>query len=139
MPSLTRWYLKSALVWLVAALMAWTLLALRPLLGLPAALSALSPVAVHLLMVGWVTQLIFGIVFWMFPKPAPARAEWHRRVGMLTWLCLNAGLLARALGEPALALGGGAAAGFLVAVAAVLQLGAGWLFVATTWPRVRVR
>jgi hypothetical protein len=139
MPTLTRWYLKAALVWLVAALLASALLTVRSILGLPDALAVLQPVAIHLLMVGWVTQLIFGVVYWMFPKPAPARAELHRQLGQATWLALNAGLLARAIGEPAVALGMGALAAAFVVVSALLQLTAGWIFVATTWPRVRER
>jgi hypothetical protein len=139
MPRLTRAYLKAALAWLVVALAASALLALAPLLGAPAEWAALAPTALHLFTVGWLTQLIFGVVYWMFPKPAPVQAEWHRRAGWATWLVLNAGLAARALGEPALALGGGTAAMALVGAAALLQLAAGWLFVATTWPRVRLR
>lgn len=32
------------------------------------ALGGLFPVYIHLFMLGWLTQLIFDVVFWMFPK-----------------------------------------------------------------------
>ena len=62
MPALTRTYLKCALLWLVAALAAWALQALGPLTGGRPEWAALGPTAVHLFVVGWLTQLIFGIV-----------------------------------------------------------------------------
>lgn len=139
MPTLTRWYIKTALLWLAAAFLVAALLALRPLLRLPDGLGTLQPVYFHLLMVGWVTQLIFGVVFWLFPKPEPAWAERSETLGWLTWAALNGGLLLRAAAEPAVALNAAGGAGSLLALAALLQLLAGWLFVATTWPRVRRR
>ena len=139
MPTLTRWYLKSALVWLAAAGIVGAAAALSPLLRLPPVLTALRPVYVHVLMVGWVTQLIFGIAHWMFPKPAAARAERGERLGWLTWLALNGGLALRVVAEPVAAGHPGGAAAWFLALSAVLQLLAGWLFVAATWPRVRSR
>lgn len=139
MPTLTRWYLKSALVWLAAAGIVGAAVTLSPLLRLPPVLTALRPVYVHLLMVGWVTQLIFGVAHWMFPKPVAAWAERGQRLGWLTWLALNAGLVLRLAAEPVVAEQPGGAAGWALALSAGLQLLAGWLFVAATWPRVRSR
>jgi len=55
MPALARWFVRTALVYLVAALLAGVALMLGPVLNLPPAISALQPVYFHLLMVGWVT------------------------------------------------------------------------------------
>jgi hypothetical protein len=63
MPRLARWHLRTALAYFVLALLAGVLLAGRAILPLPTWVNALSPVYFHLLMVGWVTQLIFGVVF----------------------------------------------------------------------------
>jgi len=30
--------------------------------------NGLFPVYIHLLVFGWLTQLIFGVIYWMFPK-----------------------------------------------------------------------
>ncbi|MGW8249659.1 MAG: hypothetical protein ACWGO1_03380, partial [Anaerolineales bacterium] len=68
MPVLTRWFLKSSLLFLVLSALLGVLLAARAPLGLPGAIGAFNPLFFHLFMVGWVTQLIFGVVFWMFPK-----------------------------------------------------------------------
>ncbi len=68
MPKLSRWFVKSALICLVLGSLAGGLS-----LGGPG-LAALAPLAWHLLAVGWATQLIFGVAFWMFPLVKPARA-----------------------------------------------------------------
>jgi hypothetical protein len=43
------------------------LLALGASVTLPAFTKNLSPIFFHFFMVGWVTQMIFGVAFWMFP------------------------------------------------------------------------
>ena len=139
MPILTRLFIKTALLYLVAALLAGVLLLARPALSLPDQIVALTPVYFHLLMVGWVTQLVFGVAHWMFPKYSQARPRGSERLGWATYFMLSAGLILRAVGEPLAALQVGAFFGWLVAASAVLQLLAGWAFVANTWSRVRER
>nr|MBI2905628.1 hypothetical protein [Chloroflexota bacterium] len=68
MPTLTRWFIKTALVYLVVALLVGALFVMRNLIDLPPIVGALGPVYFHLFMVGWVTQLIVGVAYWMFPK-----------------------------------------------------------------------
>jgi len=139
MPPLARWFVRTALVYLVAALLVGVALMLRPVLNLPSPISALQPVYFHMLMVGWVTQLIFGVVFWMFPKQSSDRPRGSETLGWATYGLLNAGLLLRAIGEPLAALQPSGAAGWLLAASALLQLLAGWAFVANTWGRVKER
>jgi cbb3-type cytochrome oxidase subunit 1 len=137
MPPLTRWFLKSALVYLVAALLAGALVAARNVWLLPPLVSAFTPVYLHLFMVGWVTQLIFGVVFWMFPKYSKEKPRGSETLGWATYLLLNVGLLLRVLGEPLNALQPGTLWGWLLVVSAVLQWLAGFSFVANTWGRVQ--
>ena len=139
MPRLTRWYLKTALLFFVAAMSIGVLLAAGAVLPLPAGVAALGPVYFHLLMVGWVTQLIFGVVFWMFPKQSAARPRGREGLGWACYGLLNAGLLLRAAAEPWQGLAPGPLAGWLLAVSAGLQWLAGIAFVVNTWPRVKER
>jgi hypothetical protein len=97
----------------------------------------LWPTYVHLFVLGWLTQLIFGVAFWMFPRRSAKEPHGSEPLGWISYGLLNAGLVLRALGEPAFALGA-RTSGILV-VAALLQLGAGWVFVFNTWPRVKER
>ncbi len=139
MPPLARWFVRTALVYFVAALVVGVGLMLRLVIDLPPAVGALQPVYFHLLMVGWVSQLIFGVVYWMFPKYSAERPRGNERLGWATYGLLNIGLALRAAGEPLVALQPGPAAGGLLAASAILQLLAGWAFVANTWPRVKER
>jgi hypothetical protein len=137
MPRIVRWFVKTAFVYLAAALVVG-LLESASRAGLIAGLPpGIRPVSVHFLVVGWVSQLIFGIALWMFPKfsqDQPRGPEW---AAWATYACLNAGLLLRAVAEPQ-APGGGVWGGLLVA-SAVLQWAAGLLFIVPAWRRVRIR
>ena len=139
MPALTRWYLRSSLVFLLIAMLLGILQAARLPLDLPAQLNAFSPVYFHLFMVGWVTQLIFGVVFWMFPKYSKERPRGSESLGWATFWLLNLGLLLRLVCEPAQVLLSGAIWGWLLAASAVMQWSAGMLFVINTWGRVKER
>ena len=139
MPQWTRWYLKAGLLYLVLALIAGILTAARPVLDLPTAVASLTPVYFHLLMVGWVTQAIFGVAYWMFPKftrDQPRRSEAQARA---TFVLINAGLLLRVIGEPMQAFSAQSIWGWLLALSAVLQWLAGLLFAINTWGRVKER
>ena len=56
------------------------LLAARSAIDLPSELLALSPVYFHLFMVGWVAQLIFGMLFWMLPKYSKEKPRGHEQL-----------------------------------------------------------
>jgi heme/copper-type cytochrome/quinol oxidase subunit 1 len=135
-PSLTRWYVRTALLYLVAALivavaMQGAFAARFPLLGV------LWPTYLHMLIVGWITQLIFGVAYWLFPRYSAEQPRGSERLGWSSFALLNAGLLLRIVGEPWRALGG--SVGWMLVGSALLQLGGGWAFVANTWVRVKER
>lgn len=137
MPPLTRWFVKAALLYLVAALvlavaMQWPGAAAR----VPW-LAVVWPTYLHLLVVGWLTQLIFGVALWLFPRHSPARPRGYEWLGWTSFVLLNTGLLIRVVAEPRAALGHDV--GLLLLGSAAAQLLAGWAFVANVWPRVRER
>lgn len=138
MPKLTRWMVKTALVYLLSGLLVGLVQALSPVLNLSERLPFLvqiEPVRVHLFVVGWITLLIFGVVIWMFPKYSreqPRGPEW------LGWACyglLNAGLLLRVIGESAARPGTGL--GWLLVASALLQWLGGLAFFLNAWFRVK--
>lgn len=139
MPTLTRYYIKAGLIYFVVALSLAVALAARPYLRLPESFVAFSPVYLHLLMVGWVTQLILGVVYWMFPKYSKEYPRGSERLGWLAFGLLNAGLILRVLGEPMAVVNPGAAGGWMLALSALFQLIAGWAVVINTWGRVKER
>jgi cbb3-type cytochrome oxidase subunit 1 len=137
MPPITRLFIKASLLYLVAALLVGLLLALRGLLNLLAIVGGLTPVYFHLFMVGWVTQIIAGVAYWMFPKWSRQRPRGYDSLALATFWLLNAGLLLRVIAEPAQTVSVWPGWGWLIVAAALLQWLAGMAFVANTWPRVK--
>jgi hypothetical protein len=125
MPPLTRWYIKFSLAYFVAALATGVWQAAGGPLWL-------TPVYIHLFVVGWITGMIFGVAYWMFPKFSKERPRGVDWLAVATFALLNAGLLLRVVAE---ALGVGA----LLVGSAVCQWLAGVGFVGNTWPRVKDR
>lgn len=137
MPTTTRTLIKTALIHAVVAVLLSTLWAINLVWPLHPLLGAIQPTALHLLVVGWLTQLIIGVALWMFPPWSKAQPRGPDRA---TWLCyglLNGGLLLRLIAEPLNAYRSTSYWGWLLSVSALLQVLAVWIFVALVWRRVR--
>jgi hypothetical protein len=106
---------------------------------LPAVVDALMPVYFHLFMVGWVTQMIFGVAYWMFPRVSKENPRGWEGLALVTYVTLNVGLIARAVVEPILALRPAPVWAVALILSAVLQWIGALAFAANTWPRVRAR
>jgi hypothetical protein len=135
MPRISRTFILTGLLYLVAAMAAGVVMAFRRASGPVPAVP--YPVFVHLLGVGWLTQLIFGVAYWMFPGRVrePSRSE---RAGLWgVYGTLNAGVILRAIAEPMAGHAGPWPA--LLAVSAAAQFLAVLLFVVHVWPRVAAR
>jgi hypothetical protein len=139
MPPLARLFIKTALAYFVLALLVGLLLAVTAWLNLPSRAPALNPVYFHLFMLGWVTQLIAGVAYWMFPKFSRERPRGSEHLAWSTYLLLNAGLLLRVVAEPAHTISASSVWGVLLGVSALLQWLGGAAFVANTWPRVKAK
>ncbi len=139
MPRLTRYFIKTAFIDLAVALLLGVLLAAQAAFDLPAEIAALSPVFFHLFMVGWVTQLIFGMLFWMLPKYSRERPRGDERLAWVAYVLINVGLVLRAIGEPLNAVRADLGIGWLLGLSALLQLIGGWAFIANAWLRVKER
>ena len=138
MPPLTRWFVRFALVWLLLALAAGILLASGVAARVPGTDVVLPyPTYLHLVTVGWLTNLIFGVAFWLFPRYTADRPRGSDALGWISFTGLNLGLLLRLIGEPAQLAGAGGRA--LLLLSAGLQLLGGWAFVLNTWPRVKAK
>ncbi len=139
MPTLSRWLIRTALICGGGAFLVGLALAIAPLRTAYPALAAAGPSYIHLLVVGWITQLIMGVAYWMFPRvqrhPAPS-SDWP---GWIVYGSLNIGLACRLIGEPMVGTRSGGPAGWLLPMSAALQLIAMLTFVMRIWPRVRTR
>ncbi len=132
MPRITRYFIKAAMLYFAAGLLTSFLVSARTLLHLPDFLQNMTPTYLHMLVVGWITQLIIGVAYWMFPKFSKETPRGDERVGWAIFILLNIGLPLRIIGEPF-------NIGWMLPISAVLQLFAIWMFIIVIWPRVKER
>lgn len=138
MPKLSRWFIKTGMLCLLTGLLLGIIMALPVEKG--SYLSGLYPEFVHLLAFGWITEIIFGVAFWMFPRYTKEHPRGNEFIGWVTYVLLNIGLVLRIAFEPmadANRIGPWVVAGLLIA--ALMQWSAGVLFVINTWKRVSTR
>lgn len=139
MPTLSRWFIKIGLIYFVLGLAMGALLLAQPVLDWSTRIQALRPVYLHILFIGWVTQIIMGVGYWMFPKYSKERPRGSERLGWAVLILLNAGMVLRMIGEPAMVLAPELDLGWTLAVASLLLLAAGWGFILNTWGRIKER
>ncbi|MEX0662153.1 MAG: NnrS family protein [Balneolaceae bacterium] len=133
MPSVTRWFIKSGIVWFcIGVILAFV--AELPSVQISA---LLLPVYWHMLVIGWITQVIMGVSVWMFPRKKRDRKKEQSRLAVGAFIALNSGLVVRFLSEPFLPLASGSLVPIVVVLSAALQVLAFLLFVAEIWPRVQ--
>jgi hypothetical protein len=125
MPPLTRWYVKLALLYLLAAVAGGVWQAA----GGP---GWLTPVTVHVFVVGWITGTIFGVAYWMFPKYSKEQPRGPNPLTVGTFILFHSGLLLRIAAEPS-------GIGPLLILAALCQWVSALGFVVTIWPRIKAR
>jgi hypothetical protein len=99
--------------------------------------NGLFPVYIHLLVIGWLSQLIFGVAFWMFPIFSREKPRVSENLGWAIYILLNASLILRAIAEPWQSQHPNMGFAWLLILSAILQWLAGLLFVFNTWGRVK--
>jgi hypothetical protein len=139
MPTLSRWFIKVGMIYLVVGLAMGALILLQPPLKLWSGLQTLRPVYLHFIFIGWVTQLIMGVGYWMFPKLTKETPRGSEALGWAVFVLLNVGLVLRAIGEPAMMLAPQSGLGWTLAMASTFLLLAGWGFILNTWGRIKER
>jgi hypothetical protein len=140
MPPLARTFVKAAFVYFVAALLLGALMALNQWLGFSRWLRVVYTSQLHLLVVGWLTQLAIGVAYWILPRLRKDQDPRRRGSHTLAWavvVSLNVGLLLRFLAEPFYLMNPRTWLAVMLALSGVLQalaaIGFGWLI----WGRVR--
>ena len=140
MPPIARTYIKAAFAYFVLAFLLGALMMLDRWLGFSRWLKAVYLSQLHLLMVGWITQLAIGVAYWMFPRFLKTQDSRPRGSDTLAWVVLvtlNAGLLLRFIFEPMYLMGPQPWLAALVVLAGVLQALAAICFGLLIWGRIR--
>jgi hypothetical protein len=140
MPPLVRLYIRTAFVYFVAGFLLFALMALDGWLHIGRWFQVVYITQLHLLVVGWITQLSIGVAYWMFPrflKEANPRARGSDALAWAVYLCLNAGLALRLVAEPLHLMKGWSWLAALVALSGLLQAAAAVGFGLLIWARIR--
>ena len=140
MPPIARTFVRAAFLYFLAAFMLGALMMLDRWLSFSRWLKVVYLGQLHLLMVGWITQLAIGVAYWIFPRFLRAQDPRPRGSDTLAWavlICLNIGLLLRFIFEPFYFMGPESWLAALMALSGLLQalaaLGFAWLI----WGRIR--
>lgn len=139
MPTLSRWFIKIGLLYFALGLSMGVVLLAQPVMNWSPNLQVLRPVYLHFLFIGWVTQVIMGVGYWMFPKESKEKPRGREWLGWLVFIMLNLGMLFRTIGEPAVILMPDANLGWTLVIASVCLLISGWGFILNTWGRIKER
>ncbi len=131
MPYVSRLFIKSGLIYFLLALISGLLLEIEISIS-----AVLRPLFWHMLMLGWITQIIMGVSHWMFPGRSREEGfKAHTFIWLAFWL-LNIGLPIRIIAEPLIAYSNHFIWKILLVLSAILQLLAVGFYVAEIWPRV---
>lgn len=150
MPLTSRVSVKASFIYLAVGAVLGAILLINRWIPLGSGIYALRASHIQCLVVGWLTQLIIGVAWWLFPPlaiglradaPLPVRrGQAQRGSEPLFWAafaCLNAGILLRAFFEPLHSWTRVGLFNVLAGVSGLFLLLAAVLFVANLWGRVR--
>lgn len=136
MPTITRWFLKTGILYFILGVLL-SIVAEMPTFGVG---SLLLPVYWHMLVIGWLTQIIMGVSIWMFPRKDRSKMK---RESILSWSAywlLNTGLVIRFLSEPFLSLiQDSILLSASILISSLLQIAGITSYILEIWPRLQPR
>jgi hypothetical protein len=150
MPTASRAFVKISILNLAIGAVLGALLLVSRWIPLAPEIAALRISHIEFLVVGWLTQLIMGVAWWLFPTltvglrrgdPKPVRRGQAQRgsepLFWITFFSLNLGILLRALFGPLYSWTKLSLFNALADVSALFLLAAAVGFVLNMWGRVR--
>lgn len=129
MPRLSVWFIRAALLYLLAGFSLGALLLTHKGVPFEPQLWRWRPAHIELLLVGWMLQLAMGVAYWILPRFQQQRG--NVAAAWAAFLLLNAGVLV------VVAAGVLSAPAWPLAVGRLLQAGAAVAFAANAWPRIK--
>jgi len=130
MPSLSRWSIGAALLYLTLGFTLGGLLLANKGLAIWPVLWLTLPAHMDFLLVGWMAQLAFGVAFWILPRFGKGRPRGKEGIAWVAIVCLNLGIW--------LVVGGSILSGHgFVLAGRVVEMAASLAFILSTWKRVK--
>ena len=135
MPAITRYFIKSGMIYFFMGIIC-AFIAELPFVRTGA---LLLPVYWHMLVIGWISQIIMGVSIWMFPRTKKQRQNIESFPAVASFWTLNAGLILRFMAEPFLPFFQGVMMTTVILISTLLQFAAVILYLIEIWPRVQPR
>jgi len=149
-PTTSRIFVKASIIYLCLGATLGALMYIHRSISLGPWVNYVRVMHIQMLVVGWVTQLILGVGWWLFPPlmiglrtdaPLPVRRGQTQRgsepLFWATFACLNTGILLRVLFEPLYTWTKIDLFLFLTGVSGLFLFLAAIAFVTNMWSRVR--
>ncbi len=131
MPRLSRWFVRSALLYLALGFTFGALMLFNKGVPIDPAVLRLLPAHIEFLLFGWTVQLAMGVAFWILPRFAGGASRGNEGAAWLAYGLLNAGIWLAGMGA---VLGWPTA---LLLLGRVAEAAAAAAFVVHAWPRVK--
>jgi len=129
MPRLSVWFIRMALLYLLAGFTFGALLLAHKGIPFEPQVWRWRPAHIELLLVGWLLQLAMGVAYWILPRFQQQRGNTPAAWAAF-WL-LNAGVLLVVAAVPLPTFT------WLAVLGRLLQAGAAVAFAVNAWPRVK--
>jgi len=131
MPRLSCWFIRAALIYLIAGFSLGALLLVQKASPIHPALWRLLPAHVEFLLFGWVAQLTMGVAYWILPRFRPAPVRGKQGLAWLAFGLLNTGVMLAAM-APVIT-----APPLVTLLGRSAEAGAALAFALHAWPRVK--
>jgi heme/copper-type cytochrome/quinol oxidase subunit 1 len=128
MPGLSRWYIRSALLYLLLGFTLGGFLLVQKGLSLDSRIWIVLPVHIEFMLMGWTLQFVMGMAFWILPRLRGSRGD-ERVVWWAFWL-LNLGVILVCVGSV------GLVSAEIQLLGRVIETSSGLAFVFHVWPRL---
>ena len=90
MPRLSVWFIRAALLYLIAGFTFGALMLANKGLSFSPLLWRLLPIHVEVLLMGWIAQLALGVAYWILPRFRQARG--NTQAAWAAFILLNTGI-----------------------------------------------
>jgi hypothetical protein len=137
MPTLSRCFLRGALLCLAIGMLPGGLILLQKGTGWFPTFWVLLPAHTYLVLIGGMSQFTLGMCYWIFPRFAGGTSRGNTTLAWSSYAMLNVALGLVVLHPLLEWLFGAFVAGLAFACAGALQGGAALAFVLHIWPRIR--
>ena len=137
MPTLSRYFLKGALLCLAIGMVPGALILCQKGTGWLPGLWVLLPAHTYLVLIGGMSQFTLGMCYWLFPRFDGGTSRGNTTLAWTSYVLLNMAIGLVVLHPILQELLGSVASQLAFAGAGMLQIGAACTFVLHIWPRIR--